>query len=96
MATAVYAGAEGLCALVVKDLAIGGQAGTSSRIGSYMGFPTGISGADLCWRGEIQMMKFGIRFAISHRVTGIEQEATLWRLTIGNGAAVTAKAVVWS
>ena len=52
VAAAVYAGAEGLCALVVEDTAIGGQAGTSSRIENYMGFPTGISGADLVWRGD--------------------------------------------
>src|SRR6185437_685072 len=62
VAAAVYAGAEGLCALVVEDIALGGQAGTSSRIENYMGFPTGISGADLLWRGEVQAMKFGTRF----------------------------------
>jgi thioredoxin reductase (NADPH) len=61
VAAAVYAGSEGLCALSVEDTAIGGQAGTSSRIENYMGFPTGISGADLVWRGEVQAMKFGTR-----------------------------------
>ena len=69
VAAGVYAGAEGLCALVVEDIAIGGQAGTSSRIENYMGFPTGISGADLVWRGEVQAMKFGTRFAMPRRVT---------------------------
>ena len=73
VAAAVYAGAEGLTALVVEDLAIGGQAGTSSRIENYMGFPTGISGADLVWRGEIQAMKFGTRFSMPHRVVGLER-----------------------
>ena len=68
VAAGVYAGAEGLCALVVEDIAIGGQAGTSSRIENYMGFPTGISGADLVWRGEVQAMKFGTRFAMPRRV----------------------------
>src|SRR5450631_555360 len=53
VAAGVCAGAEGLCALVVEDIAIGGQAGASSRIENYMGFPTGISGGDLVWRGEI-------------------------------------------
>ena len=62
VAAAVYAGAEGLRALVVEDIALGGRAGTSSRIENYMGFPTGISGADLLWRGEVQAMKFGARF----------------------------------
>lgn len=48
--TGVYAGAERLSALVTEDVAIGGQAGTSSRIENYMGFPTGISGGHLEWR----------------------------------------------
>ena len=70
---ASHAGAEGLCALVVEDTAIGGQAGTSSRIENYMGFPTGISGADLVWRGEVQAMKFGTRFSMPHRVAELQQ-----------------------
>jgi thioredoxin reductase (NADPH) len=73
VAAGVYAGAEGLTALVVEDLAVGGQAGTSSRIENYMGFPTGISGADLVWRGEIQAMKFGTRFSMPHRVVGLDR-----------------------
>src|SRR5690349_16977225 len=73
VAAAVYAGAEGLCALVVEDIALGGQAGTSSRIENYMGFPTGISGGDLVFRGQIQAMKFGTRFAMPHRVTKLEE-----------------------
>ena len=73
VAAAVYAGAEGLCALVVEDTAIGGQAGMSSRIENYMGFPTGISGADLVYRGEIQAMKFGTRFAMPRRVKSLTQ-----------------------
>ncbi|MGY2736703.1 FAD-dependent oxidoreductase [Sphingomonas sp. UYP23] len=72
VAAGVYAGAEGLRALVIEDIAIGGQAGTSSRIENYMGFPTGISGADLVWRGEIQAMKFGTRFAMPRRVAKLE------------------------
>ena len=73
VAAGVYAGAEGLSALVVEDIAIGGQAGTSSRIENYMGFPTGISGADLVWRGEIQAMKFGTRFLLPRRATKLER-----------------------
>jgi thioredoxin reductase (NADPH) len=75
VAAGVYAGAEGLRALVIEDAAIGGQAGTSSRIENYMGFPTGISGGDLVWRGEIQAMKFGTRFAMPRRVTLLERLA---------------------
>jgi thioredoxin reductase (NADPH) len=73
VAAGVYAGAEGLSALVVEDIAIGGQAGTSSRIENYMGFPTGISGADLVWRGEVQAMKFGTRFAMPRRVVRLDR-----------------------
>ena len=71
VAAGVYCGAEGLSALVIEDVAIGGQAGTSSRIENYMGFPTGISGGDLVWRGEVQAMKFGTRFALPRRVASL-------------------------
>ena len=54
LAAAVYAASEGLDTVVVEGLAPGGQAGTSSKIENYLGFPTGISGADLVWRGEVQ------------------------------------------
>src|SRR5260370_8938163 len=95
VAAGVYAGAEGLCALVVEDLAIGGQAGTSSRIENYMGFPTGISGADLVWRGEVQAMKCGTRFAMPRRVVLLERlEDQNFCATFDNGQRVRAKAVV--
>ena len=95
VAAAVYAGAEGLAALVVEDLAVGGQAGTSSRIENYMGFPTGISGADLVWRGEVQAMKFGTRFAVPLRATGIERQADgSFCVSFDDGQSVCARAVV--
>ena len=95
VAAGVYAGAEGLRALVVEDVAIGGQAGTSSRIENYMGFPTGISGADLVWRGEVQAMKFGTRFAMPRRVTVLEELADGdFCATFDNGQRVRARAVV--
>ena len=95
VAAGVYAGAEGLRALVVEDIAIGGQAGTSSRIENYMGFPTGISGADLVWRGEVQAMKFGTRFAMPRRVTILERlEDESFCATFDNGHRVRAAAVV--
>jgi thioredoxin reductase (NADPH) len=95
VAAAVYAGAEGLCALVVEDIALGGQAGTSSRIENYMGFPTGISGADLLWRGEVQAMKFGARFAMPRRVTALEvQDSGPFCAIFENGQRVRAGAVV--
>jgi thioredoxin reductase (NADPH) len=94
IAAGVYAGAEGLCAIVIENLTIGGQAGTSSRIENYMGFPTGISGADLCWRGEVQAMKFGTRFAMPHRVSALDDSTGDYRLTLDDGHIVSARAVV--
>jgi thioredoxin reductase (NADPH) len=95
VAAGVYAGAEGLRALVVEDVAIGGQAGTSSRIENYMGFPTGISGADLVWRGEVQALKFGTRFAMPRRVVLLHKlEDGTFCATFDNGQLVRAKAVV--
>lgn len=95
VAAGVYAGAEGLRALVVDDTAIGGQAGTSSRIENYMGFPTGISGADLVWRGEVQAMKFGTRFVMPRRVVSLEQlDEGDFCATFANGQRVRATAVI--
>ncbi len=95
VAAGVYAGAEGLRALVVDDTAVGGQAGTSSRIENYMGFPTGISGADLVWRGEVQAMKFGTRFVMPRRVALLEQmEDGKFCATFANDQRVLATAVV--
>ena len=95
VAAGVYAGAEGLRALVVEDIAIGGQAGTSSRIENYMGFPTGISGADLVWRGEVQAMKFGTRFAMPRRVIKLERlEEGAFCATFDNDQRVRGQAVV--
>ena len=95
VAAGVYAGAEGLCALVIEDSAIGGQAGTSSRIENYMGFPTGISGADLVWRGEVQAMKFGTRFALPRRVARLDTlDDGAFCATFESGERVRAPAVV--
>ncbi|MBX9814716.1 MAG: thioredoxin-disulfide reductase [Proteobacteria bacterium SG_bin5] len=95
VAAAVYAGAEGLRALVIEDLAVGGQAGTSSRIENYMGFPTGISGADLVWRGEVQAMKFGTRFVMPYRVGALERlDDGSFCATLDDGRRVGARAVV--
>ena len=65
LAAAVYAGSEGLDTIVVEGTAPGGQAGTSSKIENYLGFPTGISGQALAGRAQIQAQKFGARLAIS-------------------------------
>lgn len=94
LAAAVYAGAEGLRALVIDETAVGGQAATSSRIENYMGFPTGISGADLCARGEIQSLKFGTRFAVPRRVSGLSKEGAGFIVALDDGVAVRARSLL--
>ena len=94
VAAAVYAGAEGLTALVIEDLSIGGQAGTSSRIENYMGFPTGISGGDLVFRGQIQAMKFGTRFAMPRRVTALADNGDGLCATLDSELNICARAVL--
>ncbi len=94
LAAAVYAASEGLSTIVVEGNAPGGQAGTSSKIENYLGFPTGISGAQLASRGHLQALKFGVRFAISRDVISTEQAEGLHRLILAGGAAVCARSVV--
>ncbi|MCV3272916.1 FAD-dependent oxidoreductase [Roseobacter sinensis] len=95
VAAGVYAGAEGLKALVLEDMAVGGQAGTSSRIENYMGFPTGISGGDLVGRGEVQAMKFGTKFSVPRRAATLRQCDEKWfHATLDDGQEVSAKALI--
>lgn len=95
VAAAVYAGSEGLCALAIEDTAIGGQAGTSSRIENYLGFPTGISGTDLVYRGQVQAMKFGTRFAMPRRVQSLsKREDGVYCVGLDGGESVCARTVL--
>ena len=95
VAASVYAGSEGLCALTIEDIAIGGQAGTSSRIENYLGFPTGISGTDLVFRGQVQAMKFGTRFAMPRRVEALtRREDGAFCVTLNEGDTLCARAVL--
>ncbi len=94
VAAAVYAGSEGLKAIVIEDSAIGGQAGTSSRIENYMGFPTGISGADLIFRGQVQAMKFGTRFAMPRQVRSLARTGDGFCATLDGGDTLCARAVL--
>jgi len=94
VAAAVYAGSEGLKALVVEDTAIGGQAGTSSRIENFMGFPTGISGTDLVYRGQVQAMKFGTRFVMPRRVRALGRIDEDFCITLDDGAMLCARSVL--
>ncbi|TDV24790.1 cyclic nucleotide-regulated FAD-dependent pyridine nucleotide-disulfide oxidoreductase [Paraburkholderia caballeronis] len=85
LATAVYAASEGLSVIVLDARAPGGQAGASSRIENYLGFPTGISGQALAGRAFVQAQKFGAHIAIPVKVKSLRCDAYPRRLETGSG-----------
>ena len=94
LAAAVYAASEGLSTIVVESVAPGGQAGTSSKIENYLGFPTGISGQALAGRAQAQAQKFGARLAIARPVTALDCSERPYRLSLDGGREVRACAIV--
>ena len=94
LAAAVYAASEGLSTVIVEDTAIGGQAGTSSRIENYLGFPSGISGGDLAFRAQVQAIKFGAQLVAPRRAIALERDGDHWRLRLEKEESLTARAVV--
>ena len=94
LAAAVYAASEGLKTVVIEGMAPGGQAGTSSKIENYLGFPTGISGMALAGRAQVQAQKFGARLAISRAVKHLDCTAHPYRVHLDDDRSVQARAVV--
>lgn len=94
LASAVYAASEGLSVLVLESCAVGGQAGSSSKIENYLGFPTGISGQALTGRGYLQAQKFGAAVAIARELQGFERGKPLHKLNVDGGDIVYARSVV--
>ena len=91
-----YGASEGLRTIALDDTATGGQAGTSSRIENYLGFPSGISGAELAERAMLQAQKFGARFAVPAAATSVAQQDGHYTVRLDNGSAITARSVVIS
>jgi thioredoxin reductase (NADPH) len=94
LAAAVYGASEGLRTLVLEVRAIGGQAGTSSMIRNYLGFPRGISGGELAHRAWQQAVLFGAEFVFTHQVTALSTDGGRHVLALADGSRVTAQAVV--
>ena len=94
LAAAVYAASEGLSTVVVEGIAPGGQAGTSSKIENYLGFPTGISGHRLAHRAWVQSLKFGVRFAIAREAIGLEPGSSLHRLALADDIVLCGRSVI--
>ena len=94
LAASVYAASEGLSVVAIEDTAIGGQAGTSSRIENYLGFPQGISGGELAFRGEVQAVKFGARITAPRRASGLKRTPAGFDILLDDGSTVTGRSVV--
>ena len=94
LAAAVYGASEGLDVLVLESGSPGGQAGSSSRIENYLGFPTGISGLDLTARAYAQAQKFGARIMIAKGATGLACDRKQYAVNIDGGPLVPARAVI--
>jgi thioredoxin reductase (NADPH) len=94
LAAAVYAASEGLDVLVVEKGAPGGQAGSSSKIENYLGFPTGLSGNELASRAIAQSEKFGAQIMVAQTVEHLSCNKRPYNVTLDNGQTIPARAVV--
>lgn len=94
LAASVYGASDGMATTLAEDTALGGQAGTSSRIENYLGFPAGLSGEELATRGTLQAQKFGVRIKLAAKATSLSFEDGVHRVTFDDGEAVQARSVV--
>jgi len=94
LAAAVYAASEGLDVLMIETLAPGGQAGSSSKIENYLGFPTGVSGQELAYRATTQAQKFGANMMIARSVVRLDCGRRPFHVVLDSGEALAARAIV--
>jgi thioredoxin reductase (NADPH) len=96
LAAAVYAASEGLDALVIETDSPGGQAGSSSKIENYLGFPTGVSGMELTNRALAQAQKFGAKMMVGHSVARLDCSTRPYGIVLDNGTRLSARTIVIS
>jgi thioredoxin reductase (NADPH) len=96
LAAAVYAASEGLDSLVIESETPGGQAGSSSKIENYLGFPTGVAGQELASRALAQAQKFGAKLMVGHSVVALECSKRPYEVVLDNGSRLLARTVVIS
>jgi thioredoxin reductase (NADPH) len=96
LAAAVYAASEGLDALLIETEAPGGQAGSSSKIENYLGFPTGISGQELAARAFTQAQKFGAKMMVAHSVVQLNCNRQPYEVVLDNGNRLATRSIVIS
>jgi thioredoxin reductase (NADPH) len=96
LAAAVYAASEGLDSLILEAEAPGGQAGSSSKIENYLGFPTGISGQELAARAMTQAQKFGAKLMVGHSVVQLDCSRSPYRVFLDSGETIATRAIIIS
>jgi thioredoxin reductase (NADPH) len=94
LAAAVYAASEGLDALIIETESPGGQAGSSSKIENYLGFPTGVSGQELATRAIVQAQKFGAQMMIARNVSELDCAKRPYKVVLDSGMKLAARALV--
>jgi thioredoxin reductase (NADPH) len=94
LAAAVYGGSEGLSTVVVESIAVGGQAGTSSRIENYLGFPAGLSGQELAARAALQAQKFAAAILVGCEAQSLSSADGLHTVQLSDGRTLSARAVI--
>ena len=94
LAAAVYAASEGLDVVMVETSAPGGQAGSSSKIENYLGFPTGVSGQELAARATAQAQKFGANMMIARSIVQLDCDKLPYRVILDSGEAMLTRAIV--
>jgi thioredoxin reductase (NADPH) len=94
LSAAVYGASEGMATILAEDTALGGQAGTSSRIENLLGFPAGLSGEELAARAGLQAQKFGVRFKMASKAASLSSDSGLHHVTFDDGDTVAAKSVI--
>ncbi|MCR9270251.1 MAG: FAD-dependent oxidoreductase [Henriciella sp.] len=94
LAASVYAASEGLSVIAIDSENPGGQAGTSSKIENYLGFPTGVSGQELTDRAVIQALKFGVSLTAPVKASTLERDGDGFKVSLTDGRAISSKAIV--
>jgi len=94
LGAAVYGASEGLSTLALESTALGGQAGTSSRIENYLGFPAGLSGFELASRALVQADKFGTQTAVPQEAVSVNREGDYYRIRLSEAGEVVARSVI--
>tara|TARA_R110002020_G_scaffold81120_2_gene201809 strand:- start:3625 stop:5268 length:1644 start_codon:yes stop_codon:yes gene_type:complete len=94
LAASVYAASEGLSVVTIDGNAPGGQAGKSSKIENYLGFPTGISGNDLANKAYLQAQKFGCNISIPHKAEQVEHNGDYFTLSASNNKKIKARSII--